>query len=304
MSRRIVSLVPAATELIAALGLRRQLVARSHRCDAPASILHLPALTAEGVPPPRDPAAPLRPTQLLVAQQLAPAPVDVEALVELQPDFIVTHPRTDAPGFQLEELKRAVNSLMVSRPQLVFFNPEQLPAVYNEFQKVADTFGAGQQGKALVGRIRRRAEQIAERARNSAARPRVLVLGQLQPLATTGWWVPTLIETAGGAPLLARPGAAPPHITWSAVAEADPDVIMLALSPGQLTVEAQLRQLMALDDFRGLRAYRSRRVVVLSHELLHRPGPRVIDALEVIAEVLHPRQFGIRRLGLLWGELF
>ena len=304
MAQRIVSLVPAATELICALGLRRQLVGRSHACDTPEAVRRLPALTLPGAP------AGERGAQALLAQQLAPYATDAPALIALQPDHIVTHPRADLPGFSLDELKRAMNSLMVSRPQLHTLQPATLADVYNGFQKLADALGAGQQGKALVQRIRRRADQVAERARGSASRPRVLVLSRLAPLHTTGWWVPTLIEAAGGAPVLAPAGAAPPLVTWREVAVADPDVIILAPeapdAPAAIgAVPAELALLLRDEAFRSLRAYRSKRVVRLAAPgLLHRPGPRLLDALEVLAEVCHPQQFGIRRLGLLWTEVF
>lgn len=306
MAQRIVSLLPAATELICALGLRRRLVGRSAACDLPPAVHTLPALTLPASQPgAAGAAAPERGAQQLIAQQLAPVPVDAAALIGLQPDSIITHPRTDLPGFSLDELKRSANSLMVSRPELQLFHPTTLPEVYNAFQKLADTFGAGQQGKTLVQRMRRRAEQVAERARSSAARPRVLVIRQLAPLKGTGWWVPTLIETAGGTSLLAAAGQSPARLTWAAVAEADPDVLMLTLDATPAQMQTQLTGLLRDETIRSLRAYRSKRVIVVSgHDLFHRPGPRLIEALEVVAEVLHPQLFGIRRLGVLWNELF
>jgi iron complex transport system substrate-binding protein len=229
MAQRIVSLVPGATELICELGLRGRLVGRSERCDYPASVLRLPALTDASIPPQHLKSAAARPAQNIVQHYLATSTVLVERLIELQPDFIVTQFNAAAPGFNVDELKRALNSLIILRPQVLTFAATTLAEVHTEIQKIADAFGVGQKGKALVARHRKRIDQITEKARSAAKHPSVLCLSHLEPLHAAGYWVPSLIEAAGGIPLVSRVGQAPALLTWEQIAALDPDVLILAL---------------------------------------------------------------------------
>ena len=304
MAQRIVSLVPGATELICELGLRGRIVGRSAWCDHPASVLRLPALTDPGVPAQHLKTSAARPAQAIVQQYLANSSVLVERLIELQPDFIVTKFNAAAEGYNLDELKRALNSLIISRPQILTFSATTLAEVHTEIQKIADTFGVGQKGKALVARHRKRFDQITDKAR-TAARPRVLCLSHLEPLQAAGYWVPTLIEAAGGTPLVSQVGQGPSLLTWEQIAALDPDVLILAiegLSASEHRVA--LDELSRLDSFRRLRAFKAQRVrSVDGNQLLNRPGPRLLESVDALAEMLHPELFGIRHLGSSWTEL-
>ena len=294
---RIVSLLPAATEIVAALGLRPALVGRSHECDEPADVLFLPALTA----PRLDPAASSAEIHAAVGRAREGGPdtsaalftLDIDRLAALAPDVILTQAACEVCAIAAADVTAAVRAVGHA-VRIVPLSPTTLADMYGDILHVGAATGTLPRAREVVARLRARAASVSCRLHAlRSTRPRVAVVEWLDPPMAAGNWVPELLRLAGGDDVLGRPGAHSHWIAWDDLAAADPDVVILA--PCGFTVDRIVAEA-ALPAIRGrlesLRAARTGRLVAVDgHHLLNRPGPRLVDSLEVLAEILHPGRF-------------
>lgn len=295
----MVSLLPSLTEIVCALGAEGRLVGRSHACDHPPGIERLPVLTApRGVDAPASRALDAAVRGLLQGA-LSPFTVDEARLAALAPDLVLTQDQCRACAVSLADVERALAAACGGRPRVLSVAPRTLGDVWGATQAVADALGCPASGRALLARLGERVVRVGERAQAGRARPRVAILEWLDPLMAAGHWTPELVAIAGGEPLLARPGEPARWIAWSELAAAAPDVIVVA--PCGFALERTRRELgllTSLPGWRTLAAVRRGRVALVDgSQLMNRPGPRLVDSLELLAEVIAPERFGFARPG-------
>jgi iron complex transport system substrate-binding protein len=309
-SPRIVSLLPAATEIVARLGLRENLVGRSHECDEPADVAAVPALTAARI----DAAAPSRAIHeqvtevgraLGVLSSQAPAgtachtgasaalfTLDGDALAALKPDLILTQAACDVCAISAADVEAAVRKAAVDT-RVLSLSPVTLTDLFSDILAVGKATGRLAEARELVARLRARIESLACRVGTLPDRPRVAVIEWLDPPMAAGNWVPEMVRLAGGVDVLGKAGDHSHWITWDDVAAADPDVVILV--PCGFTLDrvvAEAHSAAVRPHLEKLRACRDGKVFAIDgHHLFNRPGPRLVDSLEVLAEVLHPGRF-------------
>ncbi|MFJ8495414.1 cobalamin-binding protein [Streptomyces sp. NPDC094038] len=286
---RIVSLLPAATDIVAELGLSARLVGRTHECDwPPDEVASVPVVTGADLDQDR-----------LTSREISDAvggsahsgsslyTLDTEALAALRPDVILTQDLCDVCAVSYEKVGRTVR-LLDADTRVLSLEPRTLDDVLDCLVTVGDLLGVRERAE------RRRAELGArlDRVRASVAdrdRPRVVAIEWLDPLWPAGHWVPEQITAAGGIPLLAAPGEHTKPMTWEAVRAARPDAVLVlpcGFPPERTLREAEL--LTGLPGWDDLPAVRSGRVWVLDGpSYFNRPGPRVVRGAEVLAHVLH-----------------
>jgi iron complex transport system substrate-binding protein len=189
-----------------------------------------------------------------------------------------------------------------SRPVIVSLRPDSLADIWRDIARVAEALGVTERGLRLVSRLRRRMRAVAERAATAASRPRVACIEWIEPLMAAGNWTPELIEAAGGEGLFGVAGAHAPALAWDALLDSDPDVICVAPCGFDLArSRAEMPALVARPGWRDLRAVREGRVYLGDgNALFNRPGPRVAETLEVLAEILHPEAFRFGHEGGGW----
>lgn len=306
MARRIVSLLPAATESLAELGLLRELVGRSHECNYPPQVLRLPALTLPRVDASKPSALIHADVATKVQQALSLYQIDVEQLKRLRPDYIVTQTLCSVCAITPEELKRALHQMVDSQPQLITYEATSFHGVLNDIQRLGDVFGKGSQAQKLVDKIKDEADRTAAKTRTAGQRPNVLCLEWLDPLMVAGHWTPTLVELAGGVPILAKAGKPSVTVDWREVMKAEPDVIIVMPCGFNLTRTGQeAAMLFDIPQFRATKAFKNKQVYVTDGDAyFNRPGPRLLDSLLILAEILHPKLFGLRRLNYGWAQYF
>lgn len=297
---RVVSLLPAATEIVAALGLQPALVGRSHECDMPPDVLALPPLTAPRV----DAAGSSREIHAAVGRAVAGGSgstaifsLDIEQLARLKPDVVVTQATCDVCAISGDDVREAVRRS--GHPaEVVPLAATSLRGVWDDILAVGLATGSLPRARELVARLQARCDSIACRVaalgrRPAHVRPRVAVIEWLDPPMAAGNWVPELVRLAGGDDVLGRPGDHSHWIDWDAVAAADPDVVIL--SPCGFTLDrilAECRETAIRRHLQHLRAAAAGRLHAIDgHHLLNRPGPRLVDSLEVLAALLHPGEF-------------
>jgi iron complex transport system substrate-binding protein len=299
---RIVSLLPSATEIVCALGFQDQLVGRSHECDFPPAVAALPALTAPRFDPEGASAEVNNRVRRILTDALAVYRVDAARLRELRPDFIVTQAQCDVCAVSLRDVEDAVAEWTGARPRIVSLAPWGMAEVFGDMERVAAALGAAARGSEMISGLKRRMESIRERAATAGRRPRVACIEWLDPLMGAGNWMPELIEAAGGVSLLGKAGEHSSWIEFAALAAADPEVILIA--PCGYTMErtaAELPAMTARPGWNDLRAVRDGRVFLAEgNQYFNRPGPRIVESLEILAEILHPELFRFGHEGSGW----
>lgn len=296
---RIVSLLPSATEIVCALGLQAQLVARSHECDFPPGVEALPALTAPKFEPDGTSYEIDQRVRAIVQEGLSVYRVDAERLRALRPDVIVTQSQCEVCAVSQADVEAAVCELAGLDIRIVSLQPDDLAHVWDDIARVAQACGAVERGQALVTGLQARMSAIATRAGTLPEQPTVACIEWIAPLMAAGNWVPELVEMAGGINLFGEAGKHSPWMEWEALRESNPDV--LAIMPCGFGIE-RIRQethlLEALPGWSELKAVRSGQVFVTDgNQFFNRPGPRLVESLQILAELLHPQHFDFGRQG-------
>jgi iron complex transport system substrate-binding protein len=290
---RIVSLIASATEIVCALGFEDQLVGRSHECDFPESVKRLPVCTApkfnvEGSSYDVD-----QRVKAILQEGLAVYRVDAEMLGKLRPSIIVTQTQCEVCAVSLADVQRALGSWLGQAPEIVSLAPNDLADVWTNIQQVAGALAVPERGAELVDQLKRRMAAIAEKARALGKRRSVACIEWIDPLMVAGNWMPELVEMAGGVNLFGAAGKHSPWLTWTDLRAQDPDVIVVL--PCGFEIERSRRDLSALTrqpDWPQLRAVRSRHVYLADgNQYFNRPGPRLVESLEILTEILHPAEF-------------
>ena len=302
---RIVSLLPSATEIVCALGYGDQLVGRSHECDHPPSVLELPICSRPRISVDIASAAINRSVESIVSQGLSVYEIDEETLRSLAPDFIVTQTQCEVCAVSERDVEQAVRDWLDGQGEIVSLNPNHLEDVWADIVRVATAFGNAGNGQAVVQALRERMDAISRSASGREPRPRVAVIEWIEPLMAAGNWMPELVAMAGGDNLFGEAGKHSPWMSMDDLGEADPDVIVV--TPCGFDLERTRGEMGALADleaWKSLRAVREGRVLLADgHQFFNRPGPRLVESLEILAEMLHPEIAGSHHRGEAWAPL-
>jgi iron complex transport system substrate-binding protein len=290
---RIVSLLPSATEIVCALGLRESLVGVSHECDFPADVVGLPVLTRSKLDAGRPSAEIDRDIKNLVGSGLGIYEIDVEMLRSLRPDLIVTQDQCDVCAVSYADVRAAVCELTDVATEIVSLRPARLDDVWRDVETVAAAAGITSRGTSVADALRARIAALAARTAG-LAQPRLTCLEWLEPLMAAGNWVPDLAAAAGADCELAAAGAHSPWLELAAVLADRPDV--LCAMPCGFTLERSHRELAELLDdprWQELPAVRSGRVFAVDGSAyFNRPGPRLVESAEILAALVHPDELG------------
>lgn len=288
---RIVSLLPSATEILCALGLEEQLVGVTHECDYPPPVKALPKVTRTLIP--HD--ASSREIDALVRERLATQralyTLDVPALEALRPDLLVTQALCDVCAVAEEEVNAAACSLP-GRPRVLNLEPMSLEEVLDTLLVVGRAAGREEQAREVAAGLRQRIERVAERSARIPVgrRPRVAFLEWIDPLFNAGHWTPHLIELAGGVDVLGNAGEPSRTSPWESLVAARPDALFIACCG--YSTERALQDVPVLERQPGwseLPCVRAGRIYVTDgNAYFSRPGPRLVDGLEIMAHAFHP----------------
>ncbi|MDQ3623819.1 MAG: cobalamin-binding protein [Verrucomicrobiota bacterium] len=290
---RIVSLLPAATEIVAALGLSDQLVGVSHECDFPPTVAHKPRVTRCLIDTARLPSDEIdRKVAETIAADGTLYQIDEALLRRLKPEVILTQRLCDVCAVGYGSVARMAATLP-GPPRLVNLEPSSLADVFREIGVVAAKLNAAEVGERLVAESTQRIEAVRKRAAEATQRPRCFVMEWIDPPYSAGHWNPELVEIAGGEEPLGQRGEKSGLIEWSSVVAAQPEVIVLACCGH--SIERMRKDLPILHRYEGwsdLPAVRAGRVYAVDgNAYFTRPGPRLVDGVEILAGILHPELF-------------
>jgi len=299
---RIVSLIPSATEIVCALGLRDQLVGRSHECDVPADVTSLPICCEPNL----DINASSEEINKQVSARLQDAlsifNVDRDQLAALEPTVIITQTQCDVCAVDLKEVEQTICETLPTNPQLVACEPHALTDIWNDIRKIGAAIGAASQAEQLIAILELRLNTLKKQSSTLGSRPRVVCIEWIEPPMSAGNWVPELVDIAGGENLFGEAGSHSPWLEWDELRESDPEVIIIV--PCGFEIErtmTELEPLLARPGWNELTAVKNGRVAVADgHNFFNRPGPRVVESAEIIAEILHPGEIDCGHQGNGW----
>lgn len=294
--RRIASLISSATEMLYRLGLGLRVVGVSHECDYPPEVAGLPRLTRSLV----DAAASSRQiddqVRTLTSEQSALYAIDVARLAELAPDLIVTQAQCDVCAVRYDDVVDAVRDTpALHGVKIVALNPSRLADVLADMRRLADATGVAQRGAEVVALLEARVERVrgvTDRL-SSGDRPRVACLEWIDPPMLAANWTPELVTFGGGEAGLVEAGVHSTYADWEAIVRYDPEVVVImpcGFDCPRAIDEAQ--SLPARPGWDALSAVRGGRVYAVDgNAYFNRSGPRLVDSLELLAHLFHPRQF-------------
>lgn len=288
---RIVSLLPSATEIVAALGALDRLVGVTHACDYPPQVTRLPRLTSTYVDGAASPDIIDRDVREAVERGAPLYTVNESLLASLRPDVIVTQALCDVCAVRETDV-RAVATRLAPAPSIVTLSGTSLDGVFADIHRVGAAIDASDEAEELLLGLRARLRSVHERLRAaSAPRPRVAVLEWTDPVYTAGHWVPEMVHRAGGVDTLAKPGERSRAIPVANVELQSPEILVFAPCGYDLersTREARL--VLSRNEWswaRELAAW-----AIDANALASRPGPRILDGIETLAALMHPALFG------------
>jgi len=287
---RICSLLPSATEIVCALGLEDALVGISHECDYPPSVRAKPVLIRPRVDPSAPAAVIDQQVRELVGRGESIYSVDADLLRGLEPDLILTQDLCHVCAASPDDLGAAL-ARFPRPPQVVTLSPHSLGDVWNDIGAVGEATGRRAKADELVRGLKERVAHVSQAcAGDASSRPRVVCLEWLSPLYVGGHWVPEMVALAGGEDVLGHPGEPSFRVSWDQVIEARPEVVLVM--PCGYDASKALREFSELSlppGWADLPAVKTRRVfAVNANSYFSRPGPRLVDGLEMMAGLLWP----------------
>lgn len=300
---RVISLIPSATEIVAALGLTETLVGRSHECDYPPEVQRLPVCTE----PKMDPEGSSRQIHDRITDLLQSAlsvyRLDLKKLEELKPTHIITQAQCEVCAVSLADVEAAVGQLTQSNPKVISLEPNTLAEVWKDIQQVAEALEVD--SSALIQSLQKRVADCQQQTESISDRPTVACIEWSDPLMSAGNWVPEMVSLAGGNNCFGVAGEHSPWLEWEALQEANPEVLIFM--PCGFDLERTRQDALLLlqrPEWQSLKAVQSRKVYITDgNQYFNRPGPRLVDSLEILAEILHPEDFQFGYQGNGWEQI-
>ncbi|MFM8469473.1 MAG: cobalamin-binding protein [Limisphaerales bacterium] len=301
MSRRIVSLLPSATEIVCALGCGARLVGRSHECDFPVEVTSLPVCTESKLLPNSSSRQIDEQIHNLLGASLSIYRLDTRLIQELKPDLVLTQSQCDVCAASEADVAKALGNWPGTPPPILSLTPHRLADVWEDMRRVAAVLGVSDHGKEVLRALKIRCVDVIEKA-CLLERPTVACLDWLAPLMGAGNWVPELVELAGGRNLFGEAGKHTGRLKWEELRAANPDfIIALPCGFDLARTRAEIAALTGKPGWADLRAVRKGRVFLCDGSaFFNRPGPRLVDSLEMLAEILHPEKFRFGHGGRGW----
>ena len=291
--RRIVSLLPSATEMAFALGLGEQICGVSHECDYPPEARSKPAVVRNALPLERmsqqeiDAAVAER-----LRQGLSLYTIDEDLLRRIAPDLILTQSLCDVCAPAGNEVSHALR-LLPTPPEILWMTPKSLAGIFENVRDLATATGREAAAEALIVAARNRLARVKSLAATAGHRPRVFCMEWIEPVYCSGHWVPEMVDLAGGVDAIGRSGSDSVRIAWQDVLNWQPEVLLVM--PCGFNVDQgvhQAQQMARFPGWSGLPAVRNGRVYVVdANAFFARPGPRVVDGCELLAHLIHPDLF-------------
>ena len=290
---RIITLLPAATEIVCALGFEQNLVGRSHECDYPQSVKQLPVCSSANFEEGLSSKEIDDKVKEILTDALSVYTVDREKIEQLQPDVVITQAQCEVCAVSLKEVEQALENLLRKDARIVSLELGSLDDIFKNIIQVADALNAHEKGHELVESLQERVDIIRHKLKFIDKKPTAACIEWLEPLMVSGNWIPEMVTIAGGQAVLAEAGKHSPYVDWNDVRLQDPEIIVVM--PCGFSIERTLKEmdlLLQLPGFEQLQAVKNNQLYIADgNQYFNRPGPRIVDSIEILAEIINPKQF-------------
>jgi iron complex transport system substrate-binding protein len=290
---------------VCALGFEKQIVGRSHECDYPESVRSLPVCTEPKFDIDGSSAEIDRRVRETLQDSLSVYRVHSEMLREMRPDVIVTQSHCEVCAVSERDVVEAVYSWLDRQPRIVSLKPDRLDDVWIGIRDVAAALDVRERGELLIEELQGRMGVIEKQAMEVPVKPTVACVEWIEPLMASGNWMPRLVEMAGGVNVFGKSGEHSPGLAWERFVEVDPEVIIvLPCGFDRTRTKQEMPFLTRRPEWQDLRAVHNGRVFVTDgNQYFNRPGPRLAESLQILAEILHPAAFRFGHEGSGWERL-
>ena len=293
MDKRIVSLLPSCTEIICKLGYTKHLVGISHECDYPNSISGLPVLTKARLSTEGTSIDINQSVTDLLQRGLSVYDVDASLLKSLSPDIIVTQAQCEACAVSLDQVQDIVSNWTLNLTEIISLEPNTLNEVWLGFDIIAKTMDAPESSSILKSEINERFKLLKDKLKGTEQKPAVLCIEWIEPIMVAANWVPELVGLAGGRNVMSVSGTDSNFCSWYEIKQTNPDIIIMM--PCGFGIKRTLEDIDYLQNRKGwqqLKAVKENKVFVVDgNQYFNRPGPRLVDSAEILAEIIHPDYF-------------
>jgi iron complex transport system substrate-binding protein len=299
---KIVSLLPSATEIVCALGLEQSLVGRSHECDYPETITQLPVCCEANFDDNLSSSAIDIKVKEILADTLSVYTVNREQIKQLNPDVVITQAQCEVCAVSIKDVEDALDNYLDKPVKLISLQPTTLNDIFKDIQTVATALGVEETGRNLVEDLQERVDLIRHKLKYIENKPTVACVEWMEPLMVSGNWIPELVGIAGGKSILAEAGKHSPYVQWDDIRLNNPDIIIIM--PCGFGIERTMREmdlLLQLPGINQLNAVKNNRLYIADgNHYFNRPGPRIVDSIEILAEIINPKQFIFGNEGTGW----
>ncbi|ETX09101.1 ABC transporter substrate-binding protein [Candidatus Entotheonella palauensis] len=307
---KICSLLPSGTEIVYALGLGDHLVGVSDLCDYPPEAKQQPVISRSRIDTTVLSSAEVEATmRSLMERGESPFDIDVDVLHKNPPDLVLTQDTCAICDAAADDVQRALDGIRPA-PELLLLSPRTVAEIFETMTAVGAAAGVPERARVLVAELEARVRAVTSATSQGRSRPRLMSLEGVNPMVAGGHWIPELKILAGGRDDLFSPGCAAQRLEWAAIRDYDPEILLITpCSSGLERSLLELDHLAEQDGWWELRAVRAREVYVIDHVYFSRPGPRIVDGLELLAQIVHPSRFSgmipdgsVLKLGLAAGQ--
>jgi iron complex transport system substrate-binding protein len=301
---KIVTLIPSATEIVAFLGQKNSIVGRSHECDYPKDLNNVAKLTSPKINVEGTSSEINKQINTILENSLSVYKVDIQKLKELDPDFIITQAHCEVCAVSFSEVKNIVNKYFNRKTKIISLEPNTLNDVFDDIKRVAKGLNIeNESNNKLIENLKIRLKKIKNLSAIQKQKPSVACIEWIDPLMIAANWIPEMVEIAGGANILGKSGVNSHWIKFEEIIDQNPEIIIFI--PCGFNIEKTKKELdnyiKKNNSLRSLKAYKNHKLFVADgNQFFNRPGPRLIESLEIFAEIIHPNIFDFNHKGVGW----
>ena len=301
---KIVTLIPSATEIVAFLGQKNSIVGRSHECDYPKDLNNVAKLTSPKINVEGTSSEINKQINTILENSLSVYKVDIQKLKELDPDFIITQAHCEVCAVSFSEVKNIVNKYFNRKTKIISLEPNTLNDVFDDIKRVAKGLNIeNESNNKLIENLKIRLKKIKNLSAIQKQKPSVACIEWIAPLMIAANWIPEMVEIAGGANILGKSGVNSHWIKFEEIIDQNPEIIIFI--PCGFNIEKTKKELdnyiKKNNSLRSLKAYKNHKLFVADgNQFFNRPGPRLIESLEIFAEIIHPNIFDFNHKGVGW----
>ena len=304
---KIVTLIPSATEIVAFLGQKESIVGRSHECDFPENLSKIITLTEPKINVEGNSGEIHKQIEVILEKSLSVYKVHIDELKELNPDFIVTQSHCEVCAVSFSEVENITKKHLGKNTKIISLQPNKLQEVFDDIRRVAKSLDVyNNHNNRLINNLEIRLDDIKKKTQK-LKKPKVLCVEWIDPLMAAGNWIPEMTKVAGGEDILGKIGVDSHWIKFEDIKNQDPDIVVFIPCGFNLNkTNDEVRKLLNKNNaWEKLKAFKNKNLYVTDgNQYFNRPGPRLIDSVEILAEIFHSNTFNFGHKNKGWINFF